>query len=309
MKVTHKGVNYKSLAEMAGKVRHDKDFLGTFREKGVGILDNAVDVFFKSDREVEDARMAIEDLKDLERAMKACKVKTDKTRESNQGKAREKMGVIKETGEGLRGPEEEKLNNVESFSKRGHIIKDGRRVYGEEKVKGLSRGGWLSVKPDGMKGVLNFIKDLHEVLPLYTCVTMVPGPMSVTVKNFAKETMKMKSKETGHSESHSASSGTAVGLLPLGAAVYDSASSDISEINKSSNMFFQKVTTDERIIPTLMDLRTRMEEMETKDSTTGEILAESRAMEYETVLRKKKGLFTNKKSYERSSCNRASQRR
>jgi len=275
MQVNYNNNTYKSLTEMAKKSPQDRKFMESFREKSIGILDNAVDVFFKSDREESEGRVAINDLMDLESAMRACA-------EWARKKTAENKGIIEKKAEDNNYQlEKGKTEIVENQEIKGHYgnvkLERGKIVTGDEKVMySLPYQSDL----DKMEGIEKFINDLHQVLPLYTCVAMVPGPISVTVKNMAQETLKSSEASSSYSYEESQT------------LFSSSASRSIS--SSSSETTGEKKSADERVIPGLMDLKARLEEMEVVKGKEGNLFARSDVENFQTIERRTFPVFGKK---------------
>lgn len=260
MELTFKGVQYKSLAEMTRKNPQDDEFCSALQETGKNILDNAVDVFFKPDREIYEAKKAVEDMKDLEFAMKSCYENARK----NQDEA------INATKDEMKKPESFKYDlgkveihpyGIDYFDYKGRIL-----ASSNQKIVCSSDLDQDDLRDKALNGIGSFINDLHTVLPLYTCVAMVPGPMSLSVKNFAKEILEGSINDKSRAQSSSQSQGLKGSLLLLGGAVNAASSESYSQNDVEGKLSYQKTTTDERVMPALMDLRSRLDEMKMKET-------------------------------------------
>ncbi len=98
------------------------------------------------------------------------------------------------------------------------------------------------------------IAALEEVAPLYACVAMVPGEMSSSVKNHAKELFEFQSR----ARSSAASQGSEWNVSLLG-SVTDARSSSSESSEKNSHVRYETTTTDERIMPALHDLKVKLD--------------------------------------------------
>ncbi|MHC9540303.1 MAG: hypothetical protein AB9903_12365 [Vulcanimicrobiota bacterium] len=266
MEISFKGVEYKSLAEMARKNTQDSEFIWALKEAGKSVLEGAVDTFFKTDREVADARETVQDLKDLEAAMKAC---YDNAK-SIQDKA------IEQKKQELADPKNCYISEKWTETPKVEMTDSGFEYCGDKRIETL-------------KGVVTFINDLHNTIPLYTCVAMVPGPMSVSVKSFAKEIMSGSYRDTGRTESSSTSSAIGGSLLLLGGGVKSMNSKSITQNDAVGSVSYQKTSTDERVMPAIMDLTSRLDEMKLNEKPDALLAADFKITG--TLAKEKKGWF------------------
>jgi hypothetical protein len=274
MQVTYNNNSYKSLTEMAKNAPQTREFMESFREKSTGIIDHAIDTFFQIDREEAEGRAAVNDLMDLESALKACRLsKFDRDKENKTFID----SKLKNNDYPLEKGKTVEIENKE-IDRYGYkiTIGKGKEVSSDETVKLTGN----SYNYDSMDNFTKLVNDLHQVLPLYTCVAMVPGPMSVTVKNMAKESL--NASVSGGSFSTESSDS-------LFSSSYSRSGSSESGETKAT-----KISADERIIPSLMDLKSRLEEMDITESKKDTLCAVTNVKTYETVEKRSFPIFGKK---------------
>lgn len=139
-------------------------------------------------------------------------------------------------------------------------VAQGREAY--DQLSNLSRSLKMANARwggnDSYGALAKQIKNLDEVAPLYACVAMVPGQMSSSIKNHAKEIF--EASVTGSSFKSSQSSEFNIsGLGLLGVSGTSSESTEASDI--SSHFRRETLTTDERIMPKLHSLRVQLDNL------------------------------------------------
>jgi hypothetical protein len=279
-----KTTNQKTTRPLIQSAEHGtaQEFKEALAKDGTAILDNALDTFFKVDREVSDGRNALDGLSELKRALHT-RIERDKDETTtNLQNARTRLERL-ESGQdpeyALRDAEIEKLQNIEPRFGRQY---DNRKYLN----KGLIGSGELRweresakvVKPTDLppNGMSRFVKDLVGVQALFAAVAMVPGPMSASVKSVVKQTLTRESRYSSR-ESHEESA-SAVGLLPLG--LYGSQSSGQSTASGHSSTRAETSTVDERVVPVLLDLKERLLQASVEPPTSGQIIANREGEEY-----------------------------
>ena len=138
MELNYGSNTYRSLTEFAGQSVQNREFARTMGEKGGEIIDKAIDTFFKADRELVDARTSINELKDLEKAMKACMDKVKADRESNTEGAQKKADELNNSGTLQKG-------KTETFNDAQRLVGDDHFIPKEKLInkKPLKKGGIL----------------------------------------------------------------------------------------------------------------------------------------------------------------------
>ncbi|MBI3929029.1 MAG: hypothetical protein HY319_26030 [Armatimonadetes bacterium] len=241
---------FASLAEMARKAPLDEVFSQTLKEKGIEVLDQALDTFYDPARDVRQARTAVKDLEDLEDAFKALTQRPEKAFLEDEKRL------------------EELRRNAHLEPASEHKTESGRVIEAPEEIQ----GGFVtrSHEPDHLD---QFIKDLHHVSPLYQMVAMIPGPMSLTVKDFAREVLVATHQSLSAAAQESDSTSRAFSLLLLGG---QSSSHDASAVAASSSegqVQAEKISIDERVVPVLRDLKDRLKELALRPAVQTELTA------------------------------------
>jgi hypothetical protein len=154
----------------------------------------------------------------------------------------------------------------------GREVSQGRQNYDE--LANLQRALEMASSKFGRQNSYYQPNHLHEpiqvladVAPLYACVAMVPGEMSSSVKNYAKELFEIRSSAQSVSSSRSTESSVSLfGSIKEGTSVSGSSS-------KSQGHFkAETVTTDERIMPALHQLRVQLDQMQVVQDRYGNYL-------------------------------------
>lgn len=270
---------YGSLTEMVKQSKQqDAGLAEALKKSGTKAIDKAVEFFYQDVRDKTEAKAVLSDLSDLKEAMMACYDQTLARRADATKKAEARLTHLKnhglQTGE-LQEASDKRLTNAERIAGPGmklegpKVIKDGRRTFTDE-VPQLS---YKDRPDDPMTGLSKFIVDLHNLIGLYACSTLIPGPIGLTVGNFAKEQMDGSSS----SDSYNASSFSARSLL------HSAAGSSVTAMPEQGAVHYDKTSTDERVIPALLDLRDRLQQIRIRrETTSGSIYANRDMVEYKT---------------------------
>lgn len=135
-------------------------------------------------------------------------------------------------------------------------VADGREAY--DKLSNLGRALSLAQSKWGESHYNSDlpaqIAALAEVTPLFACVAMVPGEMSSSVKNHAKELFEFQSQ----ARSAAASQGRDWNVSLLG-SVSETHEQSSSQAERSASVRYETTTTDERILPRLHDLKVKLD--------------------------------------------------
>lgn len=258
---------YQTLPEFASTAPMDGQSVARLRQAGVAVLDQAIDTFFKADREVQEARQAVKDLKELEGAMRACIDRSEAMRKANFDQVHNRLAAI-QSGGTLEPRKEESFDPPQNG-----IVK---RVQTAETAD-LRQPRRTPETPPGLAA---FIRDLHEIVPLFTAAAMVPGPLSVTVKDMARE-LYTRQTQGGSSFSQSSQSSSLTGsLVLLGVHGSESRSSASGEESHTEEVRHEKVSTDERLLPRLFELRERMARFDQTEPTHASIVGRRSTTQY-----------------------------
>ena len=110
------------------------------------------------------------------------------------------------------------------------------------------------------------IAKLDQVAPLFACVAMVPGEMSSSVKNHAKELLTAVSKASSSSSSSTRATQSRF--------FSESRTAEFASESSRSSSFLQHETstTDERIMPVLHELRMQLDQLALGENKNGSFL-------------------------------------
>lgn len=233
---------YSSLTEMARKAPMTPQTVQQFRNAALQTVDHAIDVFFKPEREVAEGKSAYDAMTDLERSLRAYSNRLQgETTVLNQQFDEKIKELTVET-------KKEEHVQGESLLPDGKPLKDGTRTT--TPAYNYNRGeGKVDVEVSHIK---NLVEKMGSVLPLYGSVAMVPGPLSVSLKDHIKETMKYSLQ--GHAESRSTMEQESFRLLTLSAGKKQVTTVNRSDVNAGAKS--ETTTIDERVMPGMHDIRT-----------------------------------------------------
>jgi hypothetical protein len=232
--------NYSSLVEMARKAPLDATYAPKFREAAVGAFDNAIDTFFQEDREVAQGRQAYDDLTDVQLALKTVMNRTMKETKAN-------WSAAKELAEKTPVPDKVSVE-IEPSEWDRDMPSDARNVKAITEFEDVKVGG---VESPDLSRILKLADRMNELLPIYASAAMVPGPMSVSVKNQLQELISFESSSS--SSSRTVSEEESFSLLPLRESTSKTVSHSGSSERTESD--YSKTSIDERVVPELHSLR------------------------------------------------------
>ena len=282
------GINSQSLVRLA-REGSASEYSAALKETGSAVLGNAMEVFCAMDRETEHGRLAVDQLKDLKNSLIAHieRNQTQTTGNLTGAKAAaDKIKAGQDPNHQLLPAKTEELTNATLENRPGNTHKFLQKRWEAETTK------IVTPAIDEMNGVKKFLADLTAMQGLYTAAVMIPGPLSATVKNVAKElyTSNVQSQSSASGSSHSA--GAALSLLGVGG--FSSESGFASQSSTNGNARYEKSTIDERIVPVLSELQDRLAQATVTPASTGQIEGRRGLEEYSG----KKSMWTGNVSYE-----------
>ncbi len=279
------------LSELS-KQGNAADFAAELKKVGPAVMSEALDTFYKLDRERPDADQSLNHIRDLKNSVQDYMQRNFDDAKKNQTEAFSRASqiqagtdpTIKTTPAGVTPIKNEypKFSSNYGQSK----IESGTRVITSETV---------AAKPADyvpLKGLAKFLSDLGTVQGTYTAAVMLPGPASasmLSVLNAQKESYSSDSSSSAHFSSQSSSSGAAASLLALGAGGFRSTSSANGSSQSDSHSQFEKLTADREIVPILTELRDRLERPSVRPASSGTF--QGTVHGYETMDVKVKKLF------------------
>jgi hypothetical protein len=231
---------YPSLVEMARKAPLDDTYAPKFRKAAIGAFDNAIDTFFQQDREVAEGRQAYDDLTDVQLALKTVMKRANKETRANWSAAialAEKTPVPETVSIEI-GPSEWDRDFPESS-------RNVKKITTYEKVE------TGKVDSPELSRIKKLADRMNQLLPIYASAAMVPGPMSVSVKNQLQELISFESSSSSSSSTVTKQEGFS--LLPLRQTSKKTVSHSGSRSHTESS--YSKTPIDERVVPELHSLR------------------------------------------------------
>lgn len=231
-----------------------REFTDTLRSEGLKTLKAAEDILvLNHSADFDSGLEVVESLRDLRSSLM---VVYDRVEDGGQANLKE----AKAYKESLR-PGDGVLREAEQVPQ---PPKDGYDSVVKHLRSEKTKLNVPSGRAAGLAGLGAFIKDLTGVIGVSAAAAALPpGPMSVSVGSFAKEQASSQSQ----SRFSGRSSGYRESLLSHGG--HSSSISGSSE----SNSDYSKVSTDERILGVIDDLKLRLEQMGTHDATKMELTA------------------------------------
>lgn len=244
-----------------------EQYVATLKETGSAVLGNALEVFSKMDRETEEGRISVDQLKDLKNSLIAHIDRNQKATQANEVQLKADVQAVNAGSHPsvkLAGAKTEELTNEASQ------LKKGGPAYANLKREVSAQEALVNApEVDAMSGAKKFLADLTAVQGIFAAAALVPGPLSLTVKNVAKELYSSQSQTSGSVSGSSQASGAGVSLLALGAGGFSSESNFSGQVNSQSGARYEKVTLDERIIPVLGELQDRLSQATVVPATQG----------------------------------------
>jgi hypothetical protein len=231
--------NNSSILEYCKATPVSPQFVETLKGKANEVLENAVETFFKPDREPEEGARAYNDLCDLQSGLRSLMKDAVLSRRQN--------------------------------------LKEARRDA--KKLDSSPHRVAVHAPKDTNTGLSKIVKDLHQMLPVYACVALPPGPLSASLKNTAKEFFDYAHQAQAKSESSHSSEASAIGASAAasfattlfggsqssGESIFRSRASSQGQSyatgSESASASGGTSTADERVMPMLHDLRYRVSEM------------------------------------------------
>lgn len=280
-----------TLTDLVRNKPVDKCLVEQFKQQAGGVLERARDVFRKTGRTAAETDDVVRQLKDLENAVKLNVDQRSKVYQENRQAAAQRFDDLKANGLArgeVRPPYSEKLTDaprmeIPNWKPIGPaIVHDGVRKYGAEELRSFDSADFFGIRVD--PGTAAFIKDVHDLAGLFSCLGALNGPVSVTVGNFAREHEESEFHADGsvHASEH--------GLFQGG--------SSSSEGHEEGRSTYDKTSTDERILPMILDLGDRVQQASVSKGSDIKIVASRYVTEY---ARKGWGWFSFMKALKRGS--------
>lgn len=246
-----------------------QEFAHALRETGQAILANSIETFCQMDRESQQGLASVQQLKDLKNSIIASLERDTQGRAANLAAGenlREATAQGTHPQHKLEGTKVEVVNNVASLAyKGGTVYETLQRTFKPESAV------LHNPTVDEMKGVKAFLADLNSVMGLYTAAVMIPGPLALSVKNFAKEVA------DGHFQASSTASGVSAsrGFLRRSSSAF----SEVSEAEGTQH--YEKTTVDERVVPVLTELQDRLAQVSVVPASEASLSADRHFEEHQ----------------------------
>lgn len=170
---------YANLTEMARKAPITAATTQQFRNAALQTVDQAIDVFFKPEREIPEGKAAYDNLTDLECSLRAyaARLQSETAATNRQFDAKVKQMMPKDKKEEhVSGP---------SLLPGGKPLTDGTRYQ-----QFYNRNHGLGNVENEVLHAKQLAEDLGSMIPLYASVALVPGPLSVSLREHLKETIR-----------------------------------------------------------------------------------------------------------------------
>lgn len=255
------------------------EYSQALKETGTAILSSALEVFSKMDRELEDGRSSIEQLRDLKNSLIAHIDRNQKCTQSNQDQLDQEVAAMNSGQHPTVKLAEKKTENLTNATS---ILEKGRPAYAHLLRETEAQKANLSApKIDSMAGAKKFLADLTAVQGLYTAAVLVPGPLSLSMKNVVKESYASQSQSNGQITGQSESAGIGASLLALGGGASHSQSNISGAVSSKNSTNYEKSTLDERVIPVLSELQDRLSQATAVPATLASIELKNHISEYE----------------------------
>lgn len=247
---------FKSLVEFARKAPMDENYTKTIRDSALGAVDQAIDTFFQSDREVSVGEKAYNDLTDVQLAFKTIKSRTRGQMKANASEAEFTADIIA-------------LPHKTTVDKTGET---DRSRYGRDFIAGIETTQYTKAvvappRAPSFQPHDDMSKLMDQVLPLYASVAMVPGPLSVSMKDQIQTLVEFG----GNSQARGSSSQSSEALGLMGYSQSSSSSSFRASSRHSG--FAQSMTVDERVMPQLQKMKRLIKGLATTEPVDANIVA------------------------------------
>jgi hypothetical protein len=218
----------------------------TFRDRGTEVIDNAVALFYKRDKTAADALKAVQDLKDLQNALSAVQRRVREERANNERALPANMQKLLSNG----------------------ISSEGAKFASD-----------IRAPTDAMAGITRFVSDMAEAVGFFSCVAMSPDPLTASVVSVVPETLRQAKSHTERegwtSDSQQAdrhSSYAVSGRVGLFSSSYHESGARSSSVHQSSaagsravdkreSLEYDRVPIDAEVMPMLLSLRDRLQEI------------------------------------------------
>ena len=287
-------VNSQSLVRFA-REGSAAEYAAALKGTGSAVLSNAMEVFCAMDRETENGRAAVDQIKDLKNSLIAH-IERNQTETSTNlvgaNAVAAKITAGQDPTHKLEAAKVETLKNAPLENRPNRVYDHLRKDWGAETTK-------VEVPAlDGMSGLKKFLADLTAMQGLYTAAVMIPGPLSATVKNVAKELYTSNQRSSSSASGSSQAEGAVLSLLGVGG--FGSDSSFSSQSNSSGSARFEKSTIDERVVPVLGELQDRLAQTTVVPATSGAVQGRRHLQEYSgksTWFGAGKVVFEDRESY------------
>lgn len=260
-------INSSNLVRLA-REGSASEYAAGLKDTGAAILGNAVEVFCSMSRETEHGKEAVEQLKDLKNSLMSHIERQRASTAANRAGAKDAADSL-QRGENpkyqLQAGHTEVLKDTVPVTCRAGAVKELKRVTGAEFAQVQAPSF------DEMAGVKKFLADLTAVQGLFTASVMIPGPLSATVKNVAKELYTSNSQSQSSVAGSSHAGGAALGLLGIGG--FSSDSSVAGQSSSSTQARYEKSTVDERVVPVLSELQDRLSQTTVVPASSSKLVA------------------------------------
>lgn len=238
---------FPNLNEMMRKAPLNPETVNQFRDQALQSIDHAIDTFFKPEREVAEGKQAYDKLVDVQRALRSYQSRF-------QSESQQVSSEFQKISHSLEKRDfDGDVGESPSLLPDGKPLKDGHRTVRTGEVRVNDRRD-IS---DEQGRIAKVVAKMGEVLPSYGSVAMVPGPLSLSLKDHIKESLQWSIK--GESQTNTNMQEEAYRLLTLShskKSVHAGSSSSSESSGKQ-----ETTTVDERVLPGLHEIRAAISQL------------------------------------------------
>lgn len=274
-----------NLNTMMRKAPLNEKTVSKFRDQALQTIDDAIDTFFKPEREVSEGKAAYDKLTELQGALRSYQ-----GRFQSESKKVDK-NYKKTVNEGTLKSSRDNVGKTDSLLPDGKPLENGVRDIDRARINHPRRPD-IRHEQDAITQVLS---KMGDVLPLFGSVAMVPGPLSVSLKDHIKETLQWSFKSSSSSQTNM--NEEAFRLLTLSASKKKVTGYSSSKSENSGSA--ETMTVDERVMPGLHEIRSSIAQMGYEGPVSQEWSRTQRVDEFERIT-KPEGFWLWKKDVTRS---------
>jgi hypothetical protein len=235
--------SFSNLNEMMRKAPLDAPTVSKFRNQALLAVDQAIDTFFKPEREVAEGKEAYDQLSDVERALRSYQSRFQNESKQVLANSRDQVNKLSDQSKSFRGD----VGETASLLPEGKSLKNGFRQVSPGYLRAPEPPSTAYEQAD----IGSIVKEMSQVLPLYASVAMVPGPLSVSLKDHIKQSLQWSTRSSSQSQSNMQEEAFRLLTLSASKKTVHSASGSQSQSQGKA----ETTTADERVLPGLHAIR------------------------------------------------------